>query len=700
MKIFPLDGAVQLGAVLQPNANGQEADETRIEDTIIVEGSREAARYDAEVTNSLGYSSVDILEIPQSVQVLTGDLIEDTGALSVGELLRNVPGSANTLSRTTPFGTASLQLRGQPAEIYRDGLRDIDFSDIDQSALNNVEQIDVVKGPSGLIYGTGGPGGVINVVTKRPLDEFYAQGSVTLGDRNTKIVSGDVSVPFGNGVGVRATIEAERSDSFIDFSEVERDNYSLVFGYDNGGKLTGSVVYEYMSNRDDQAMTRVGLPTSGTITDTFLPDVDRSTYLGEPAYDFTDSFGDMLSAYAGYEITSDWEVQLAARRTTVNFDQAEVRTLGELDQNTLVVDRSRARQLELELEHDTIRGVVIGNFDTGVISHEVSVGYEYFDYFLFIDNASVSSSDVPPISVINPIYQTAPFTNGAPFVFSSDERSDEFFAQDIIRIGDATVTAAVRQVDTRFTDSFGLDEELSETLYQIGATYALTDQVSVFGGYNTGFEANSGIAADRSRTGERFDPENFEQIELGVKTRAFHGLSATAAVFEIVRDGILVTDPVDAAFLIQVGEEQSQGAEVQLNWQPNEALSLTGGYLYLDTEITEDTDASRVGLERAGAPQHRYNMFASYTFLDGFLQNLRLSGGLTYTGESFASSQNVLVQPAFTLVDLSASYTFGRYRLDAILSNALDEEYFNARNEFTVNAGDPRLFRVRASVEF
>ncbi len=681
-------------------AHAQISPDQRADETVIVRGAREAAQYTAAQSNELGYSDIDLLETPQSVQVLTRDLIEDTGALSLGELLQTVPGASNSLSRTTPFGTASLQLRGQPAVIYRDGLRDIDFSDIDQSALNNVERIDVVKGPAGLVYGTGGPGGVVNLVTKRPLDRFAANASVTLGQRDTKIFAADVSAPLGGGFGVRVTGEAERSDSFIDFSEVERDNYSIVFAYDNDGPFRGSVLYENISNQDDDAMTRVGLPTSGTITDRDVVKTDETTYLGEPAFDFTDSFGDILSLHGSYELSENWRVELAARRSTVNFDQAEIRTLGPLDLETLNAPRSRARELELEIEHYNARGVVIGAFDTGAISHEVSLGYEYFDYYLFVDNRSVSNGDVPPISVVAPTYLSAPFMTGAPFVFTTKDRTHEVFVQDVIRFGDATVTAAIRQSDTNFTDSFGLDEDLSETLYQLGGAYALSDNVSVFAGYNTGFDANSGIAADRSRTGERFDPEHFSQVEIGLKTREYAGVSGTLSLFEITREGILVADPVDAAFLVQVGEEQSTGGEIELVWRPTPALAVTGGYLYLETEITEDTDRTRIGLERPGAAQHRVSAFASYTFQDGFLRNLRLSGGVSHTGEAFASAQNQLVRPGYTLVDLGASYTIDRYRIDAILSNALDEEYYTARNEFTVNRGDPQLFRVRMTTFF
>jgi len=124
-------------------------------ESILVTGTRGSSDYSEEETDVFGFAPVKALEVPQSVQILNRAFIDDSGALSIGELMQNVPGASNALARTVPFGTGSLLVRGQDVAIFRDGLRDIDFSDIDQSALTNVERIDVLKGPAGLIYGTG-----------------------------------------------------------------------------------------------------------------------------------------------------------------------------------------------------------------------------------------------------------------------------------------------------------------------------------------------------------------------------------------------------------------------------------------------------------------------------------------------------------------------------------------------------------------
>lgn len=671
-------------------------------DEITVEGARALANYTAKSSDVFGFTPINIQDIPQSVQVLTADFIRDTGALSIAQLFQNVPGAANSLARTTPFGTASLQLRGQDVVIFRDGLRDVDFSDIDQSALNTVARIDVLKGPAGLVYGTGGAGGVVNLLTKRPTEEFYANVTASFGTRDTKIVTGDVSSPLGAGFGFRATGEIERSDSFVDFSEIERDNFSLVLDYqDPSDRLSAAIIYENFANRDDQAMTRVGLPASGTIIDRDVLQIDRATYLGEPEFDFTDSHGNMLTLELKYQISDAIRAQFSGRRTRVNFDQAEVRTLGPLDLETFTLDRSRARELVLDEEQYNARGFVGAEFKTGALSHDLIVGAEYYEIDVFIDSFGVSNAQVPAQNVLAPVYLDDPLVlDGFRFVINTFRSFSEVFAQDVIRVGGATITGAVRQIWSDFSNDNGLDEQLSDTLFQIGGSYALTDEISVFTGYNTGYDANAGIAADRSRTGEEFDPERYRQIEFGVKLADVAGVSATLSLFNLTRDDILVTDPLDASFDIQVGEERSRGFEADVVYSPTDALNFRLGYLYLDTEVTEDTDASRLGNRRPGAPLHRFNAFASYSVLEGPLKNLRVNAALTHVGGAFASISNTVARPSYTLVDFGASYEIDRFRFDAFLSNAFDEEYFITRNDAQVTQGEPRLFRVRGSVTF
>lgn len=208
------------------------------------------------------------------------------------------------------------------------------------------------------------------------------------------------------------------------------------------------------------------------------------------------------------------------------------------------------------------------------------------------------------------------------------------------------------------------------------------------------------ISVDRSRTGERFAPEIYRQYEAGIKTSLLAGVTATASLFSLTRDNILVTDPVDAAFLIQAGKERSRGGEIDVTWELGRAFVVRGGYAYLDAEIVENTDPTRIGKKRPNAPQNQFNLHGAYTVQSGLLRNLRVGVGVVHSGDTFAAITNTIERPSYTIANFTASYGIDRYRFDAIASNAFDNRYFLARNNAVVDAGEPRQFLLRASARF
>lgn len=665
---------------------------------VVVEGVAPTRPYTRADSDVAGFGEQPIIEIPRSIQVLGRDLIDDQSVLSVSDLLENnVAGSTNSLARSTPFSSATLQLRGQNTAVFRDGLRDIDFGDIDNSALVNVDRVEVLKGPGGLVYGSGAPGGTVNIVTKRPAKAFEARIAATLGNRDTRIASADVSAPLGHGFGIRLTGEIERSDNFVDFAEIDRQNFSGALAWEQGA-FSALLRYENLSSRDDNTMSRFGLPTFGTITGRDLLRIDRSTYLGEPAFDNQHAFGNIVYGEAAYAITPDLSVKLQGRRTAVNFEQSEVRTFGVVDPATFDVARTRARRLDLNEAQYNGRALVNWTFDTGPVGHQLTAGIEYFSFELAIDNRNIPNNRVPPIDVLAPVYladSLEPFL-GAAVPSRTTDRSREAFIADILSIGPLSLNTVLRYSNTKFDDG----NKLNELLYEVGASYKLTERLAVFAGASTGFEANSTIAAERNLTGERFDPEFFRQVELGVKTDLLAGLTGTASIFELVRDDILVADPSDPDFLTQGGEETTRGVEIDLNWQPLPTVLVRGGYAYLDAAISKDTDPARDGQRRPGTPQDSLNGFASYRFATGALEGLRLGGGFCYLGAAFASVTNTLQRPAYTVANLNASYELRGYRLDVFVNNLFDEEYFVPRSDLQVTAGEPRLYGARLSYRF
>jgi iron complex outermembrane recepter protein len=445
------------------NEAENEAANSAAPNDIVVTGQITPSQYSLEEANVGGFGPIKITEIPQSVQSLSSDFIRDQGVLSIAQLISNaVPSVSGTLPRTTPFSTAFTRIRGQDALVYRDGLRDVDFADIDTSALVSIASVEVLKGPSGLLFGTGGPGGVINLVTKRPTKQAQATFTTTVGTRGVFIVSGDVSTPLGAGFGLRVTGELERSNSFIRFSEIERDNFAAVLGFDNDGPLRARLRLERQSNRDDGAMNNVGLPAVGTIrtnvNGVFQIDprvqIDSDAFFGEPALDFQRSSGTIASAVVEYDLTDAIGLELAGRYTRVNFEQNNVQGLGALNPTTFILPRTRLRELDLESNQYNVRGLVRAAFDTGPLAHTLSVGAEYFQQDIVITNLEALRAGIPNIDVRAPTFLTS-FPSAREFVFNRDTKDDlvEFFIHDVVRFGEKlTLTAALRYSSSQFDD--------------------------------------------------------------------------------------------------------------------------------------------------------------------------------------------------------------------------------------------------------
>jgi iron complex outermembrane recepter protein len=228
----------------------------------------------------------------------------------------------------------------------------------------------------------------------------------------------------------------------------------------------------------------------------------------------------------------------------------------------------------------------------------------------------------------------------------------------------------------------------------------VTSDLSIFAGYSTGFDANDVIGRTTLRAGQSFEPEFFEQFEAGIKTKQFFGVTATLSGFVLNRKNLLLPDPLDSSFSVQVGAQRTQGFEADVLINPLEGLNIRLGYAFLDSEVTEDANLAQIGRLQPNTPRHTLNGFASYLIGSGVLKNLQLGAGFVFVDKVFASLSNLNERPSFATAQFNLAYTLGRIRFDATLANAFDERFFIPRNENTVSPGEPRQFTLRASVAF
>jgi iron complex outermembrane receptor protein len=672
-----------------------------VTDTLPAVTVTETAREYHEPVTTLGTKfEAELMSIPQGVQVVNEQLIRDQGAMDIGDVLKNIPSANVGNTRLSPFSSFSWTIRGFDAGVNRNGFRQLYFEDVDQSALWNVERVDVLKGPSGSLFGQEGLGGTINLVTKMPRKTFAAEVRGAYGEYDYGVGQVDVTGPLaaGGALSGRFTAEIERSGTFVDFQDIDRSNLAMSALWDAGGRSRHFVNLEYMERR---SLPHPGLPVVGTVVGNGVGDVSRETYLGEPGFDYLDTSAPLLQAWSEFDLTPNWTLSPRFQYYHFNVHQQQMRLRGPDALDPTVINRSGRYDFH-ENDHEyTLQLELKGKFATGSLQHQVLLGGQFAK---FDDEGDWFDFDAPPaIDALNPTYQAGPLTVD-PFkiTFSNLVRNREIYLQDLIAVTPKLdIMGGVRGTDIDADSEFLGDHvrhQSDHVGYQIGATYRVIQPVSLFAGYATSLDIENVLGAI-SRDGTAFEPEESEQLEAGVKWEHASGLSGTASFFHIVRENVGTTDPVDPNFTIQVGEQRTQGAEIEFAWRFTENWYLQGGYAYIDGEITESNDGDE-GNRIEDVAEHQANVWGRYLFTRGRLNGLSLGLGANFVGERAGDNANSFELPSYTTVDLRAAYDWRNITAEIVASNLLDEDYFTQQNSFAVYPGDPRLVFGRISMRF
>lgn len=316
-------------AALLPVTSLQAAELLTTENSALEAQVERLTVYGEKQTDTFGSKSGILLkELPQSVQLLDVDSLRAQGLVSVGELLRDVPGANPGYSRVGPYQSFSLKIRGFMADQMRNGMRQRYFEDVDASALNSIERLEVLKGPSGVLYGQSAVGGVINLVSKMPGADQSGGASVRLGSFSQKALNFDHSLQLSDAsaqnVALRLTGELERSDTFVDRQPMDRNNFGLALVHQLGERVTGHLVAEYVS-RDTTRYP--GLPVSLVLPDQDAEVLDNGLQLGEPGFANLRSFAPLWQYWADIRLNDDWTLtpRLQYQQFNTVFGQVNLR---------------------------------------------------------------------------------------------------------------------------------------------------------------------------------------------------------------------------------------------------------------------------------------------------------------------------------------------------------------------------------------
>jgi iron complex outermembrane receptor protein len=647
-------------------------------------------------------SGIPLERVPQSVQIITDEDIIERGATSVGDLLRAAPSANIGNSRVSRYQSFSLTVRGFLVDQMRNGIRQRYYEDVDASALSNIERIELLKGPSAVLYGQSAVGGIVSIITRQPTDRFAASAALTVGSYDQLAGTIDIGGPISDTLGIRLTGEIERSGTFVDFQDIDRDNIALTLHWQPAPGIDAHFVGEYVERR---TLSNPGLPVVGTVLAAPGGPIRRDRYLGEPAFNPLKANAPLLQAWVSIDLGGGWTLTPRAQYSELNTPFTQLRVLGIDPANPALVRRNG--RIGREDDSYTIGQLDLsGSVTTGPLSHKLLIGYEYDrERSVFIQSNFVA---VPSIDPRNPVYLTAGQRPALTFAFNLRQRLDSHavYLQDQIAVGERLgIVAGVRhawlQNDGFFSSdptTFGTPdvEKVTQTSIQIGATYQLDGGFSLFGGYNSGYDVENSFGGAPTVSGDRLSPETSEQYEIGLRYRS-DTVSLSLAGFEIRRRDVAGDDPDNPGFSRNFGAFRVRGVELEGTVQPLPGLSLTGGYAYLDDSITRSPEPSEVGGRIVDVARHSGSLRVSYAIPGTPVQ---LRGGGVYRGSRAIANASPTLLPDIFLADLGIGAVFGRVRIDVTANNLFDRRYFTASNSNAVYPGDPRTVSARLGVQF
>ncbi len=645
--------------------------------------------------------NVSLLETPQSIFVINDALIKDQQTYRIDQVLQN----DSSVQKANNFlgAYSSFQIRGFRLDNGSNYLRNgRPFFHLASPPVEILERIEVLKGPSSVLYGTMSPGGIINMATKRAASvDFKGSVKATVGSEDLKHLHVDLagSLNEEGSLRYRANLVKEKSNSYREFFdgsdfEVDRQVLSLNLEYDIG---SDTVIRVDLDNTNDDRPQDAGLIAGAD----GKPASDKKIIFTQP-WAYYNSDVRNIAVEVEHFFNNDWSVKTGINHQNYERDRYDQQYRG-LDAATgdlLVRTRHRINRWDyLNAFVD-----VSGKLKMAGLEHQLLFGVETTQ--IDVDNNETSRNENYVTNIFNPVAITDPKIAVQDENDVGDTTKNAVFVQDLISITEEfRVLVGLRydKFDTFFNpgDSDPSSGYKTDNLTpRIGAVYLPGGNHSWYASYSESFEPNAPVGSGFDNVGEELEPTLGEMYELGYKWESDEGdLLFSSAIFDIERSN-MTYQTIDNR-IEQRGVQRHKGAEVALTGLIGN-VSLTGSMTYLDAEFIEDDNADLIGNTPVSVPDFTASIWAEYQF-ENALSGLSLQAGWRYETKRPVDNANTFELDAFHKVDIGAKYEqlIGdkhplTYRLT--VSNVFDETYYKSSSASDLNWEPPR--QVRASIEY
>lgn len=687
--------AALFGAAAPGALPAQPADDVVTLETFTVTDRQDAA-YKSATAITGTKTDTPLIQVPQAIQVITKDVIADLGAVEITDLYP-------LMGSVTEFSYGGVSFRGFRQEQTRyNGISGSPYNDFGILTLNNVQQVEVLKGPVGLLYGDNEPGGMINIVTAKPQAEVGGSVSAQIGSENLRGGSVQLTGPIDARKKLLYLVNATYTerDTFRDNHHQEALNLTgaLTWVITPATRLTAEI--EHIRNDQDGARLR-GVPYLAT------------GFLGSIRFNAAEPTDFQNLDTTVYNLQFDHAFSSSLRLNAyVRYFESEATQQYHEPNNLLADQRTWTREFRHQLRENEDASAalnLIGDYEFLGAKHKILTGAEYSKVNRVFTSRTVSQNIVRSIDVINPVYG---LSSGSMYDISlagivpndTDKTRIGYYLQDQINLRDRWhLLAGLRYEyfdDVRRRPTYDQFDDAVFT-YRTGAVYMIRPNLAAYVSYAMGLKPQTLGSEDQNGP---FPPQESSSWEGGFKLDLFgNRLGLTASVYDIVKTNILERDPTPGApsnWLVPIGEIQSRGFEFDATGQLTADWSITANYAYNDAMVSKSVLASTpVGSRFPNAPRHKAGLWTRYNLPR---YNLGFGFGVSHVGErpNFAGATN-FPGPAYTLYNAALYYRWEKVQFSFRADNLFDKVY--AKSVFTTDGhfpGAPRTLTLSAIYRF
>jgi iron complex outermembrane receptor protein len=640
-------------------------------------------------------TGTSLKDTPQAVNVVTKDQIAAQGSTTLTQALRYTPGVISQYGDDSRYDWFTI--RGFRPSRYLDGLR-LPFGSRGYAQPRvepfSLERAEVLKGPASVLYGQGDPGGLINMVSKRPSATALNEVEMQFGtDKRIQ-----TAFDLGGGAGdddsflYRIVGVGRLTDTQYDYVR-EKKGYiapSFTFKPDEGTSLTVYGSYQHIDSPGGGGAP--ALPANGTLYTRMYPELPRSAFPGEPGYDRYKSDQASVGYEFEHEVDDTWTIRQNLRYSYIGTDTQRVQPYCPAACNPTAFYRY-AWAFPESARAVTVDNQAIGNFQTGDVAHTALFGLDY-SYESSRYEESALSPIFTPFNGLDPVYGATAITRPPIATRIDQDRSQiGLYAQDQMEWNNFVFSLGGRydwaNTDTRTRTSVAdnqVDQRDGKFTWRAGLVYNFDNGLSPYAGYSTSFNPASGT----DRLGNAFEPTTGEQFEVGVKYQPNGSNSfVTLSAYHLTQDNVLSPDttPGFTNYSVQTGQVRMRGVELEGKAEITDAFSVLASYAYTDSEITR-ANPNAAGISNEGnrfafVPRQQASLWLDYTLQTSTIwDGLSFGGGARYTGQTFGDNANKFDIPSYTVFDAAVRYDFGKAdpKLEGLkaslnVSNIFDRKY-------------------------